>query len=380
MVALGRPGAGEELLADAGFVDVERVEIPFAWEFADPESYARALASTGPAYEAIQAVGEEAFLRAAIDVAAERVRDGLPLRAPIAVVGYVGPQAAGGGDSVRAARRRPAPGSSPPRRRPTPSRRCTTRTSSELGYVMNASRLWAHLPGAQDGLFDLLGDAVRRRLADVPPARHPRHRLRVDARRLVLLAGVGRQAGRRGRRRRSPAGCCAATTTRSTPRSGRWPVGPAGHPRPQRDVAADVEALRDAGFDDAQIFAITFFVALRMAFSTVNDALGARPDRELLDDGARRGPRRRDVRATARLKISSNTCCMSVDELVYDRGMNGDGVDSGEVTLRPARSRIGCGRCADSSTPCTPNWSSWPPRRTPPGRGTAPASSRWPTG
>ena len=89
MVALGRPGAGEALLADAGFVDIERVEIPFVWEFADPESYARALASTGPAYEAIQAVGEEAFVRSAIDAAAERVRDGLPLRAPIALVGYV---------------------------------------------------------------------------------------------------------------------------------------------------------------------------------------------------------------------------------------------------------------------------------------------------
>ena len=43
----------------------------------------------------------------------------------------------------------------------------------------------------------------------------------------------------------------------------------------------DVEALREAGFDDPQIFAITVFVALRIAFSTVNDALGARPDREL---------------------------------------------------------------------------------------------------
>ena len=45
--------------------------------------------------------------------------------------------------------------------------------------------------------------------------------------------------------------------------------------------ADDVQALRDAGFDDPQIFAITAFVALRLAFSTVNDALGARPDGEL---------------------------------------------------------------------------------------------------
>ncbi len=42
-----------------------------------------------------------------------------------------------------------------------------------------------------------------------------------------------------------------------------------------------MQALREAGFDDARIFAITLFVALRIAFSTVNDALGALPDRAL---------------------------------------------------------------------------------------------------
>ena len=89
MVSLGRPGAGESLLRAAGFADVERVDISFVFEFPDPDVYARALASTGPAYEAIQAVGEDAFLRAAVELAQERVRDGLPLRAPIAVVGYI---------------------------------------------------------------------------------------------------------------------------------------------------------------------------------------------------------------------------------------------------------------------------------------------------
>ncbi len=89
MVALGRPGVGEELLARSGFVDVERLEVPFALEFADPQTYARTLASTGPAYEAIQAVGEDAFRDAAVRVATERVRAGLPLRAEIAVTGYL---------------------------------------------------------------------------------------------------------------------------------------------------------------------------------------------------------------------------------------------------------------------------------------------------
>jgi SAM-dependent methyltransferase len=89
MVSLGRPGAGEDVLARRGFVDIERVDVPFALEFADPETFARALASTGPAYEAIQNVGEAAFIEAAALLAREHVRDGLPLRAPIAVVGYL---------------------------------------------------------------------------------------------------------------------------------------------------------------------------------------------------------------------------------------------------------------------------------------------------
>jgi len=95
MVALGRPGAGEAFFQAAGFTDVERIDIPFVFEFADPEAYARALASTGPAFEAIEAVGEAAFRQAAVELARERVRDGLPLRAPIAVVGYIAAKPAG---------------------------------------------------------------------------------------------------------------------------------------------------------------------------------------------------------------------------------------------------------------------------------------------
>jgi len=40
----------------------------------------------------------------------------------------------------------------------------------------------------------------------------------------------------------------------------------------------DVEGLRAAGFDDAQILALTLYTTLRMALSSTNDALGARPD------------------------------------------------------------------------------------------------------
>jgi SAM-dependent methyltransferase len=89
MVELGRPGVGEQLLIDSGFADVRRVDVPFAWEFPDPDTYARALASTGPAYEAIQNVGEDEFHRCAVEVANDRIRDGLPLRAELKVVGLL---------------------------------------------------------------------------------------------------------------------------------------------------------------------------------------------------------------------------------------------------------------------------------------------------
>jgi hypothetical protein len=97
MVSLGRPGAGERLLESCGFGDVERLDVPFAWEFADPELYARALAATGPAYEAIQNVGEAEFHRAAVEQARGQLRDGLPLRAEINVVGYLARKPEGAG-------------------------------------------------------------------------------------------------------------------------------------------------------------------------------------------------------------------------------------------------------------------------------------------
>jgi len=51
---------------------------------------------------------------------------------------------------------------------------------------------------------------------------------------------------------------------------------------PNATTEAHVEELRAIGYDDRQIFAITVFVALRIAFSMVNDTLGAAPDPELL--------------------------------------------------------------------------------------------------
>ena len=45
-------------------------------------------------------------------------------------------------------------------------------------------------------------------------------------------------------------------------------------------TAQEIEELRQAGLDDDTIFAVTFYAAMRMAFSTVNNALGAHPDHQ----------------------------------------------------------------------------------------------------
>jgi uncharacterized peroxidase-related enzyme len=52
---------------------------------------------------------------------------------------------------------------------------------------------------------------------------------------------------------------------------------------PNATNRADVARLRDVGLGDREIFEATTFIALRLAFSTVNDALGAAPDRQLAD-------------------------------------------------------------------------------------------------
>jgi alkylhydroperoxidase family enzyme len=52
---------------------------------------------------------------------------------------------------------------------------------------------------------------------------------------------------------------------------------------PNGTTASDVEALRSAGFNDRTIFEATAFIAFRVAFSTVNDALGVAPDWQLAE-------------------------------------------------------------------------------------------------
>jgi uncharacterized peroxidase-related enzyme len=55
---------------------------------------------------------------------------------------------------------------------------------------------------------------------------------------------------------------------------------------PNATSATDVDELRAAGLSDQEIFDATAFVSFRLAFSTVNDALGINPDWQLVETAA----------------------------------------------------------------------------------------------
>jgi alkylhydroperoxidase family enzyme len=169
-----------------------------------------------------------------------------------------------------------------------------------LGYVMNASALWAHDPAALDGLSDLLGH--------VTPAGSLTYRQRA-----ILVTSCASALGDSycslawGSKLAAEAGadvaegvlCGDDTPLDDSERAlARWARQLARDPN--TTTAGDVQSLRAAGFDDAQIFAITVFVAVRIAFSTVNDALGAPAGSAGGSLGASGSPRRRHLRPADR--------------------------------------------------------------------------------
>jgi uncharacterized peroxidase-related enzyme len=150
-----------------------------------------------------------------------------------------------------------------------------------FGFVMNLSRVWAHQPEVHDELFALFGRAAeasgltfRERgvlISALASTMRDPHCSLAWGTRLAGAAGedVAVAVLRGGDAGLEPAERALATWARQLARD------------PNGATSADVEALRAVGYDDGQIVALTAFVALRIAFSTVNDALGARPDGEL---------------------------------------------------------------------------------------------------
>jgi uncharacterized peroxidase-related enzyme len=152
---------------------------------------------------------------------------------------------------------------------------------AELGHVMNLSRLWAYQPATKDALFDVLRQAISvERLS-----------LRQRA---ILVAACASAFGdsycslKWGTKLADAIGAQAAAAVLLGTDEGlsadehamaQWARQIARDPN--ATTAADVQALRDKGFTDAQIFTITVFVAMRLAFAAINDALGVRPDAAL---------------------------------------------------------------------------------------------------
>ena len=144
---------------------------------------------------------------------------------------------------------------------------------------MNVSRLWAWQPESQEGLFALLdsvseGFSMRQRAVLVAACAS------AFGDSYCSLAWGGKLANESdtetavGVLTGSDEGLSEAEKTMA-----RWARGVAVDPN--ATTQDGVDDLRTAGFSDAEIFAMTAFVSLRVAFSTVNDALGCQPDPEL---------------------------------------------------------------------------------------------------
>jgi len=149
---------------------------------------------------------------------------------------------------------------------------------NEMGFVMNVTRLWAYRPEAISALFELMHLVTSARPF-------------TDRERGILITACASKFG--------DSYCSLAWGTKLAGLAGPQLAGDilrgkddgltaperamAAWARriardPNRTSAADVAELRQAGFSDSDVFAMTVFVALRVAFSTVNDALGVRPD------------------------------------------------------------------------------------------------------
>lgn len=163
------------------------------------------------------------------------------------------------------------------------TRRLYDEDRAEDGYVWNVTRLWCWRPDTHEGLA-----ALRARLMDASSLAERDWAVMVTATASALgdsycslawgprlaklsdpdtaaevIGGVERPAALSDRE------AALADWARTLVRD------------PNATTPTDIERLRAVGFSDREIFEATAFIALRLAFSTVNDALGASPDSQL---------------------------------------------------------------------------------------------------
>jgi uncharacterized peroxidase-related enzyme len=157
-------------------------------------------------------------------------------------------------------------------------------SADSQGFVMNLTRAWAWRPEVFNGFA-----ALRNQLTDQST---------LSKRELaVLVCAAAAELGDSycalawGRTLAQEASATAAAAVISSSTGGAlterdralaaWARKVVGNPN--ATTKADIDALRSAGLGEREIFEATLFVAFRLAFSTVNDALGVNPDRQLAE-------------------------------------------------------------------------------------------------
>lgn len=155
-------------------------------------------------------------------------------------------------------------------------------SAADMGFTMNLVRLWAWRPELYKAFvalrLDLMKDSAldRRDLAAIVCATAAQRRDGYCA--LAYGLQMSQMAGPEAAAALASGGDDAALTQRDRALA-RWSAQVARDPN--ATTAADVQALRDAGLDERAIFDATLLAALRLAFTSVNAALGVQPDAQL---------------------------------------------------------------------------------------------------
>ena len=156
------------------------------------------------------------------------------------------------------------------------------RDLADDGYVMNLTRLWAWRPDVFDAFL-----SARKLLAEKSELSLRERAILVCATAAnlgdsycALAWGTTLASETDPTTAAAVVQCKEATALTSRERALATWTGDLVR-NPGAITAPDVDRLRAVGLTDQEIFDVTVFVAFRLAFSTVNDALGARPDWQL---------------------------------------------------------------------------------------------------
>lgn len=162
------------------------------------------------------------------------------------------------------------------------SRRIFDASTQSMGFVMNLTKAWAWRPDVFDGFA-----ALRNQLTSASTLTKRDLAVIVCATASELRDAYCALAW--GKTLATEAGAPVAAAVISgdpgqalTPRDralAAWARKVVADPN--GTTAADLDDMRTCGFTEREVFEATTFAAFRLAFSTVNDALGVHPDLQL---------------------------------------------------------------------------------------------------